>query len=123
MGMDEQRPGLEPYVFVSYASADRARVLGIVDALQSAGIPTWLDQRAIEAGANWGEEITDAIAGCAAVVLMSSAASLASRNVRQEIAVAWKYGKPYLPLLLDSTPFPREIEYWLETAQWVEVLD
>jgi tetratricopeptide (TPR) repeat protein len=113
----------QPYVFVSYASADRERVLGVADALASAGIATWLDQRSIDAGMNWGEEIADAIAGCSAFILMSSAAALSSRNVRQEIALAWKYGKPYLPLLLDATPFPREIEYWLETAQWVEVLD
>jgi predicted ATPase len=54
---------------------------------------------------------------------MSSATSLASRNVRQEIALAWKYGKSYLPLLLDTAPVPKEIEYWLETAQWIEALD
>jgi tetratricopeptide (TPR) repeat protein len=113
----------EPYVFVSYASADREQVTAIVDALYSAGIRAWLDQRAIDAGANWGQEIAEAIEGCSAFVLMSSVAALASRNVRQEIAIAWKYGRPYLPLLLDSTPFPKEIEYWLETAQWVEVLD
>jgi tetratricopeptide (TPR) repeat protein len=115
--------GAAPYVFVSYASADRERVLRVVDALASAGIATWLDQHAIDAGSNWGEEIAAAIAGCSAFALMSSAAALSSRNVRQEIALAWKYGRPYLPLLLDATPFPREIEYWLETAQWVEVLD
>jgi tetratricopeptide (TPR) repeat protein len=113
----------QPYVFVSYASADRERVLAVVAALQSAGVRCWVDQHAIEAGANWGQEIADAIAGCAAFALMSSAASLTSRNVRQEIALAWKHGKPYLPLLLDPTPIPREIEYFLEMHQWVEVLE
>ena len=43
--------------------------------------------------------------------------------MRQEIGLAWKYGKPYLPLLLDTTPFPKEIEYFLEMSQWIEVLD
>lgn len=112
-----------PYVFISYASADRELALPIVDALRDAGVACWIDQHGIEGGANWGLRIAEAIEGCAAFVLMSSAASLASRNVRQEIALAWKYSRPYLPLLLDTTPIPKEIEYWLEAAQWIEVLD
>jgi predicted ATPase len=112
-----------PNVFVSYASADRERVLEIVAALQSAGVTCWLDQHDIEGGAHWGQRIAEAIAGCAAFLLLSSAASLASRNVRQEIALAWKHGKPYLPLLLDPTPVPKEIEYFLEGAQWIETLN
>lgn len=120
--MDDLTAG-QPYVFISYASADRERVLSIVDALRDAGIACWIDQHGIEGGANWGLRIAEAIEGCAAIVLMSSAASLASRNVRQEIALGWKYNRPYLPLLLDTSTVPKEIEYWLETAQWVEVLD
>jgi hypothetical protein len=104
----------QPYVFISYASADRQRVLDIVDALREAGITCWLDQHGIEGGANWGVRITEAIEGCSAFVLMSSTTSLSSRNVRQEVAVAWKFNKPYLPLLLDATPIPRELTYWLE---------
>ncbi|HUG14590.1 MAG TPA: toll/interleukin-1 receptor domain-containing protein, partial [Thermomicrobiales bacterium] len=121
--MPDRRHPAEPFVFVSYASQDRERVLPIVETLRAAGITVWLDQHAIDGGANWGREIADAIEGCSAFLLMSSAASLASRNVRQEIAIAWKYGRPYLPLLLDATPIPREIEYFLEMAQWVELLD
>jgi non-specific serine/threonine protein kinase len=121
--MDDRASTRQPYVFVSYASADRERVLAVVDVLRSAGVTCWIDQHGIEGGANWGLRITEAIEGCAVFVLMSSAASLSSRNVRQEVAVAWKFGKPYLPLLLDPTPVPNELTYWLETAQWIAVLD
>lgn len=112
-----------PYVFISYASADRERVLVIVGALRDAGVMCWLDQHDIAGGANWGGSIAGAIEGCAALVLMSSQASLASRNVRQEIALAWRHEKPLVPLLLDTTPVPNDIAYWLATAQWVEALD
>jgi predicted ATPase len=113
----------QPYVFISYASADRERVLEIVAALRDAGIACWLDQHNIAGGTNWGGSIAEAIEGCAAIVLMSSAASLASRNVRQELALAWQHEKSILPLLLDATPAPNDIAYWLATAQWLEVLD
>lgn len=38
-----------PYVFVSYASVDRDRVLPVVAALRGAGVPVWLDQPGIAA--------------------------------------------------------------------------
>ena len=113
----------QPYVFISYASSDRERVLDIVAALREAGITCWIDQHGIEGGANWGQRIAEAIEGCTVFVLISSAASFSSRNVRQEIALAWQHDKRYIPLLLDTTPVPTDIAYWLATAQWIEVLD
>ncbi|MHB8647360.1 MAG: AAA family ATPase [Thermomicrobiales bacterium] len=111
------------YVFVSYASADRERVLPVVDALTRAGIGVWMDREGISGGANYAEEITEAIKGAAAFVLMASAASLASRNVKQEIALAWRFERPYLPLLLEIVTIPDDLAYWLEASQWIEALD
>jgi predicted ATPase len=113
----------QAYVFISYASADRERVLEIVAALRQADVVCWLDQHDIAGGTNWGGSIAEAIAGCVALVLMSSAASLSSRNVRQELALAWQHEKPSVPLRLDTAPVPTDVAYWLATAQWVEVLD
>jgi predicted ATPase len=112
-----------PYVFVSYASVDRQRVQQVADALQAAGIRIWMDQADITGGTLYGSEIGDGIRGCSALALMCTPASLASRNVKQEILLAWKYQRPYLPLLLEPTVFPQDVEYWLEGSQWVEVLD
>ena len=112
-----------PYVFVSYASADRVRVLPLVAALQGAGVTVWIDRAGIHGGANYGREIAGAIKDAAALVLMTSPLSLASRNVKQEIALAWEYERPYVPLLLEPAAIPDDVKYWLTAAQWVEVLD
>jgi hypothetical protein len=45
-----------------------------------------------------------------------------SKNVKQEIQLAWKYDVPYVPLLLEPVSFPEQVEYWLEGWQWIEVL-
>jgi hypothetical protein len=116
-------PPASPYVFISYASADRERVLSLVDALLRAGVTAWLDREGIHGGASYGREIARAIRDCAALVLMTSPLSLASRNVRQEVALAWEYERPYVPLLLDTVTIPDDLKYWLTAAQWVEVLD
>ncbi len=113
----------QPYVFVSYASADRERVLPLVERLEAAGVRVWIDREGIYGGANYALEITEAIEGAAVLVLMCSAASLASRNVKQEIALGWRFKKPYLPLLLEIVEIPKDVAYWLEASQWIEVLD
>jgi predicted ATPase len=121
--MDVQISSRQPYVFVSYASADRERVLEIVAALREAGISCWIDDYDIEGGANWAGRIAEAIEGCSALLLLSSAASLTSRNVGSELGLAWRGAKPIIPLLLDATPAPTEVRYFLELSQWIEVLD
>lgn len=113
-------------LFICYASHDVDRVAAIAGDLESAGVTVWRDKDKILGGGNYGPEIVRAVRNCKAFVLMCSEASMRSRNVKQEIQLAWKYGKPYLPLLLDnsiSSGFPEQVEYWLEGHQWIEVFD
>src|SRR4051812_39018884 len=93
---DPPRPA---YVFVSYASVDRLKVLPVVQSLRSAGVAVWMDLDDIGGGANYGAEIVASIKACGALVLMCTPAALASRNVRQEIQLGWKLDCRYLPLL------------------------
>ena len=46
-------PPTDAYLFVSYASADRERVLPVVAALERAGISVWIDREGIHGGANY----------------------------------------------------------------------
>ncbi|MBX3070178.1 MAG: TIR domain-containing protein [Thermomicrobiales bacterium] len=112
-----------PFVFVSYASLNRDRVIGIVDALEANGVATWFDRSDIPGGTSYGPEIVAGIKNATALLLMCSEASLASRNVRQEIQLAWRHETPILPILLEPLVFPDDVSYWLEGAQWIEVLD
>ena len=112
-----------PYVFLSYASADRDRALGIADRLEAAGVPVWIDRRRIEGGTTWSAEIVAGLEGSAAVVVLCSAAAMSSRNVRQEIQLAWESNRPLVPFLLEAVRYPGEVRYHLTGRQWIEVLD
>lgn len=112
-----------PECFVSYASIDRLRTMQIVEAVQSQGLDVWIDQAGIAGGTAYGTEIANALRDAEAVLLIASDASLASKNVRQEIMLAWRYDKPIIPLILHPLVFPDDVAYWLEGAQWIEVLD
>jgi len=95
-----------PDVFIRDASAGRERVLPN-DRLEAAGVRV----------------INDAIEGSVALLLFASSASLASRNVKHEPALGWRYEKVYLPLLIGPVTILGELAYWLEGSQWIEVLD
>lgn len=110
-------------LFISYASVDRARALEIVDGVRAQGLDVWIDQVGIAGGTSYGTEIANALRDADAVLLIASDTSLASKNVRQEIMLAWRYDKPIIPLILHPLLFPDEVAYWLEGAQWIEVFD
>jgi len=110
-------------VFISYSSQDREQVLQIAENLEVSGLHVWIDRNRIPGGTNYGPEIVRGIKECQILMLMCSDNSMRSKNVKQEIQLAWKYSKPYLPLLLEPIGFPEQVEYWLEGWQWIEVLD
>jgi hypothetical protein len=120
-------PQVEPgEVFVSYSSLDLDRVSSIVRELEDQGVTVWRDGERILGGDCYGPAIVDGIEHCTVLMLMCSASSMRSRNVKQEIQLAWRYGRPYLPLLLDDSigrAYPKQVQYWLEGCQWIEVLD
>ena len=118
-----QPSSAQPYVFLSYASADRERALALADVLERVGVPVWLDRTSIAGGTSWGSEIVEGIEHCTALLILCTAAAMQSRNVRQEIQLAWRYERAYLPLLLGPVTFPEQVQYFLEGYQWVEVLD
>lgn len=122
MAIEEKSSPGQADVFISYSSSDRERVLDISSRLVAAGMSVWIDRNKIEGGRNYGSEIVQGIKNCKVLILMCSDAAMRSRNVKQEIQLAWKYERPYLPLLLEPTSFPEQIEYWLEGHQWIEVM-
>jgi non-specific serine/threonine protein kinase len=110
-----------PSVFLSYASADRARALAIADRLEAAGISVWIDRKSIAGGTSWSAEIVRGIRGCTVFLVACSTAAMASPNVQQEIQVAFESRRPILPLLLEAVELPESVVYALAGRQWLEV--
>jgi len=97
--------------------------MAMVRSLQLHEVSLWVDERRISGGASWAREIVQGIRWCKVLLLMCSNAAMRSRAVTQEIQLAWKYQLRYLPLLLERTSFPEQVEFFLEGCQWIEVLD
>ncbi len=110
-------------VFISYASKDRKRILDLVQRLDSAGVPVWIDQMSIEGATMWSQEIVAAIRNCKVLILAISENSADSENVVKEVALASEGRKRILPVYLASAEIPESMAYQLAGIQRVEFFE
>ena len=93
--------GDAPFAFISYAHSDRSEVCGVLRFLQQRGIRFWYD-KGIEPGEEWPEKVALRLAESGVVVVMLSAAALASANVRREVNLALSENKKLIVVQLDN---------------------
>jgi hypothetical protein len=91
--------------FLSYARADRALAEQIIHALRAVGIDVWWDEDM--PGVDWQEELERQISSLAAVVVLWTPNSLASKNVRDEARLGLRTDKLVNVLAgASEPPFP-----------------
>jgi hypothetical protein len=93
-------------IFISYARADVQFADQVSNALQEAGFTTWVDRNQLPAGEQWWQNISRAIADCAAVVVIVSQSSVGSEMVAQELQLAEKNQKRIIPILFARRGVP-----------------
>jgi hypothetical protein len=91
--------------------------------LEGRGVSVWIDRKSITGGTTWSGEIVEAIKRCAALVVVISEPAMQSRNVQQEIQLAWEHDRKILPLRLSPVELPSAVEYALAGRQWIDILD
>lgn len=74
--------------------------------LKAAGVNVWLDQLDIQAGKDWDTAISDALFRCTWMLVVLSQASIASKNVQDELALALDENKTILPILYQDCLVP-----------------
>lgn len=93
-------------VFISYARSDQEFALRLAKALEADGFDIWIDQLHIETGRHWETEIQTALELCPAFLLILSPASVASRNVQDEVSFALELEKDIVPVLYQPCNIP-----------------
>jgi hypothetical protein len=104
-------------VFISYATDDAPSAVSIRDALEAAGIACWMAPRDIAPGADYAEQIIDAIEACAVMVLVLSETSNQSRYVRNEVERAIAKRKTVIPFRIHNVAPSRSLEFFVSNAQ------
>lgn len=99
-------PNDAPPAFFSYCRADSDFALKLAEDLKSAGANVWIDQLDIEPGTPWDGAVEDALRNAPRMLVILSTVSVASANVRDEIAYALDRQKRIIPVLLSDCEIP-----------------
>ena len=107
-------------LFVSYSQPDRQAAFALVQRLEARGISVWIAPRDVSPAADWAAEIIDAITSARLMLLVFSASSNDSGQVRREVERAVHKQLPILPFRLENVPPSKSLEYFLSTQHWMD---
>jgi hypothetical protein len=110
----------EGRVFVSYSQADRACAFDLVAYLEARGIECWIAPRDIAPSAEWAAEIIDAITAARVMLLVFSASSNDSPQVRREVERAVHKQLPIVAFRIDDVLPAKSLEYFLSAQHWLD---
>ncbi|MEW6211216.1 MAG: protein kinase [Acidobacteriota bacterium] len=110
-------------VVISHCAQDLRRARQIAESLKSVGIECWMADHGHEISINDRSETIRALRQCRVVLLLCSDAALRSHIIKQDLQLAWRYERHFLPLLIEPISFAQQTDYWLEGKQWIEATD
>lgn len=92
------------HLFLSYSHVDSDMARRLASGLQARGHALWFDG-GLRPGERWLQRITRAARDCAALLVLMSPAAEHSAWVEMELAIAFRYRRPILPLALAGHHF------------------
>ena len=107
-------------VFISYSQPDRVCAFEIVARLEGEAIGCWIAPRDIAPSADWAAEIMDAISSAHTMILVFSASSNQSPQVRREVERAVHRQLTILPFRIDDVLPSKSLEFFLSTQHWLD---
>lgn len=107
-------------VFVSYSQPDRDCAYELTHQLEAGGFTVWIAPRDVSPAAEWAAEIIDAIAAARVMVLVFSASSNTSPQVRREVERAVHKDVRILPFRIEDVLPSRSLEYFLSSQHWLD---
>ena len=111
--------GNEPYIFISYAHKDSAKVFPIIADWHNQGYRIWYDE-GIDPGNEWPDEIAKALEHSSQFVIFVSKNSGVSKNVRNEFNYALDSNKKFLSVYLEDADLPPGMELKLLSVESVK---
>ena len=107
-------------IFISYSQPDRDCAFELTDHLEAEGFTVWIAPRDVSPAAEWAEEIIDAISAARVMVLVFSASSNESAQVRREDERAVHKDLRVLPFRIEDVLPSRSLEYFLSSQHWLD---
>lgn len=109
-------------VFLSHSHADKVFADAICHRLEANAIRCWVAPRDIRPGEDWAEAIINAMDTASVLVLVFSASSNSSPQVRREVERAVNKGLHVLPFRIENVPLSKSLEYFISTQHWLDAI-
>ena len=109
-------------IFVSYASKDDRKVAPLVSLLSAGGVEVFFARISIPDGAVWKSDVFKRLGEAERVLVFWSINASQSDWVRREYRYASRKRIPVIPVLLDSTPMPKELSRYQALSELLPVL-
>jgi hypothetical protein len=109
-------------VLISYSTTDKTVAEAICARLEAESVRCWIAPRDITPGKEWGEAIMEAIAESKVIVLIFSADSNHSPQVKREITAAVNHNKLLVPFRIDGTLPDKTMRYLLNVSHWLDAM-
>src|SRR5271156_3706484 len=107
-------------VFISYSQPDRDCAHELVERLEGQGVDCWVAPRDIAPSADWAAEIMDAISSARIMILVYSANSNLSPQVRREVERAVHKQLSILTFRMENVPPSKSLEFFLSAQHWMD---
>ena len=107
-------------IFLSYSRGDVHQADEWVGNLERFGYRVWIDRAGIRGGQQWNETIVRSIREAQALLLLLSPNSARSDNVRREIDLATEGRKRIIPIEIQATTIPDNLQYQLAGVQLIQ---
>jgi hypothetical protein len=107
-------------VFISYSTQDKAAADAICHGLETNGVRCWIAPRDVMPGSDWQQAILDAIAASKAVVLVFTAHTNQSENVKKEVSAAVNAKAVVIPFMIEDVTPQGALKYHLEGVHWLD---
>src|SRR6202140_904490 len=106
--------------FISYSQPDHECAFELVARLEAEGIKCWIAPRDIAPSADGGAEIMDAISSVRVMILVFSANSNLSPQVRREVERAVHKQLSVLPFRIENVSPSKSLEFFLSAQHWMD---
>ena len=107
-------------IFISYSQPDRDCAFELTHHLEANGFTVWIAPRDVSPAAEWAAEIIEAISAARVMVLVFSASSNSSPQVRREVERAVHKGLRILPFRIEDVMPSSSLEYFLSSQHWLD---
>ena len=109
-------------VFICHSSEDKQIANAICHHVEAAGVRCWIAPRDVRPGANWDEEIVDAIESCRAMVFIFTENANESPHVLDELHNAATNGLTIVPVRLADVLPSKALKLMLSRRHWLDAM-